>query len=183
LQLIASYVQYIAFLKINQGIRHFKLSNTIFEKSQNKNNANSLFNNKDLIKYLNHNKIDLIYILYHGEIDLGNNYSKNIYKYANMKGQKDLEIDMEQYNLLITYYSSISFDFMFQNKPVLFYTIDKSYNNTNDIIYIANYFLDINLLINKIKFYVHNSFIIDNELHNNYDSIFFIKLNIINKTK
>ena len=124
----------------------------------------------------------MIYILYHGEIDLGNNYSKNIYKYANMKGQKDLEIDMEQYNLLITYYSSISFDFMFQNKPVLFYANDKSYNNNNDIIYFANYFLDINLLINKIKFYVNNSFIIDNELHNNYDSIFFIKLNIINKT-
>ena len=124
----------------------------------------------------------MIYTLYHGEIDLGNNYSKNIYKYANMKGQKDLEIDMEQYNLLITDYSSISFDFMFHNKLVLFYANDKSYNNNNDIIYFANYFLDINLLINKIKFYVNNSFIIDNELHNNYDSIFFIKLNIINKT-
>ena len=71
---------------------------------------------------------------------------------------------------------------MFQNKPVLFYANDKSYNNNNDIIYFSNYFLDINLLINKIKFYVNNSFIIDNELHNNYDSIFFIKLNIINKT-
>ena len=41
-----------------------------------------------------------------------------------MKGQKYLEIDMEQYNLLITDYSSISFDLMFQNKPVLFYAID-----------------------------------------------------------
>ena len=83
----------------------------------------------------------MIYILYHEVIDLYKNYSKNIYKYANMKGQKDLEIDMEQYNLLITDYSSISFDLMFQNKPVLFYANDKSYNNNNDIIYFANYFL------------------------------------------
>ena len=54
----------------------------------------------------------------------------------------DLENDIEQCNLFITDYSSISFDFMFQNKPVLFYDIDKSY-------------------------------IIDNELKNNYDSIIF----------
>ena len=71
---------------------------------------------------------------------------------------------------------------MFQEKPVLFYDIDKSYNNTNDSIYFGNYFTDINLLINKIKFYVNNSFVIDNELKNNYDSIFMIKSNIINKT-
>ena len=34
--------------------------------------------------------MDLIYILYHEVFDLYKNYSKNIYKYANMKGQKDL---------------------------------------------------------------------------------------------
>ena len=43
-------------------------------------------------------------------------------------------------------------------------------------------FSDINLLIDKTKFYVNNILIIDGELKNNYDSIFFIKSNIINKT-
>ena len=124
----------------------------------------------------------MTYIPHHEEIDLGKNYSKNIFKYAKIKGQNDLENDIEQCNLFITDYSSISFDFMFQQKPVLFYDIDKSYNNTNDSIYFGNYFTDINLLINKIKFYVNNSFVIDNELKNNYDSIFMIKSNIINKT-
>jgi len=253
-QLIASYVPYINFLKINHGIHHFKssiaekdllsslgnkaniiysspleyefyvkklkykseqihnssliryerfqylqknntnkkcilisftyrpYSNTTFEKSQYKNNVNLLLNNQNLIKYLNHNNIDLIYIPHHEEIDLGKNYSQNIFKYAKIKGQNDLENDIEQCNLFITDYSSISFDFMFQNKPVLFYDIDKSYNNTNDSIYFGNYFTDINLIINKIKFYVNNSFVIDNELKNNYDSIFMIKSNIINKT-
>ena len=41
---------------------------------------------------------------------------------------------------------------MFQKKPVLFYDIYKSYNNANDTIYFENYFSDINLLIDKIKF-------------------------------
>ena len=46
-------------------------SNTIFDKSQYKNNVNLLLNNQDLIKYLNHNNIYLIYIPHHEEIDLG----------------------------------------------------------------------------------------------------------------
>ena len=71
---------------------------------------------------------------------------------------------------------------MFQKKPILFKDIDKSYNNTNDTLYFGNYFSDINLLIDKIKFHVNNSLIIDKELKNKYDSKFFVKWNIINKT-
>ena len=66
----------------------------------------------------------MIYIPYHEEFDLGKNYSQNIYKYVKMKGQIDSEFDLEQCNLWITDYSSISFDLMSQNKPVLFYAID-----------------------------------------------------------
>ena len=71
---------------------------------------------------------------------------------------------IEQCNLFIIDYSSISIDFIFQKKPVLFQDIDKSYNNTNNTFYFGNYFSDINLLIDKTKFYVNNSLIIDNEL-------------------
>ena len=43
------------------------------------------------IKYLNHNNIDLIYTPHHEEIDLGKNYSQNIFKYAIIKDQNSLE--------------------------------------------------------------------------------------------
>jgi CDP-glycerol glycerophosphotransferase (TagB/SpsB family) len=79
----------------------------------------------------------LVYIPHHEEIDLGKNYSQNIFKFAKIKGQKDLENEIELCNLFITDYSSISFDFMFQNKPVLYYTIDKSYNNSNDTLFLG----------------------------------------------
>ena len=192
-QLIASYVPYINFLKINHGIHHFKLSiaerdllsslgdkaniicsspleyefyvkklkykpeqihnssliryerfqhlqknktnkkcilisftyrpysNTTFEKSEFKSNIKLLLNNKELIKYLNYNNIDLVYIPHHEEIDLGKNYSQNIFKFAKIKGQKDLENEIELCNLFITDYSSISFDFIFQNKSIFYY--------------------------------------------------------------
>ena len=51
-----------------------------------------ILNNQNLIKYLNNNNIDLIYIPHHEEIDLGKNYSQNIFKYAKIKGQNGLEI-------------------------------------------------------------------------------------------
>ena len=52
----------------------------------------NVLNNQNLIKYLNYNNIDLIYIPHHEEIDLGKNYSQNIFKYAKIKGQNGLKI-------------------------------------------------------------------------------------------
>ena len=45
-----------------------------------------------IYRSLNHNNIDLIYIPNHEEIDLGKNYSQNIFKYAKIKGQNGLKI-------------------------------------------------------------------------------------------
>ena len=80
----------------------------------------------------------MLSIPHHREIDLGINYSQNPCKYAKIRGQKDLENEIELYNLFITDYSSISFDFIFQNKSVLYYTIDKVI-----IILMIYYFLEI----------------------------------------
>ena len=77
---------------------------------------------------------------------------------------------------------------MFQNKPVLFYSIDKNDNNTiiekkfmkesNDTIYFGNFYTNQNLLINKIKFYINNNFNIGNDLRHKYESVFHFKENI-----
>ena len=77
---------------------------------------------------------------------------------------------------------------MFQNKPTLFYLIDsndtiqfveKQYmSNKKDKIYFGNVFSEQKSLIEKIKYYINNKFIIDNKLKKNYESIFYYKNNI-----
>ena len=92
---------------------------------------------------------------------------------------------------MVTDFSSISFDFMFQNKPVLFYPLDKKDCNSfiekefmaepNDTIYFGNYYPEQSLLIEKIKYYVNKSFKIGRKLKRNYESVFYLKTNIIEK--
>ena len=263
LQLIASKVSYIKYLKINHGIKHFKViyaktefinelgdkknvicsspfeyelltknfnynanrihnaslvryerfefrkinetekkcilvsfsyrsfNKHIFEKSEYKKNLLKFLNNNELIIYLTNHNIDLILIPHHEEIDLGKNYSQSIFKYAQIKNQSDLEHYIEQCSLFVTDFSSISFDFMFQNKAVLFYPIDKNDNDSfiektfmadeKDIIYFGNYFKEESSLIDKMKYYINQSFLIENELKKDYESVFYIKSNIIKK--
>lgn len=160
----------------------------IFEKSEYKKNLDKFLDNKKLIKFLLTKNIELIYIPHHREVELGKQYLSNIYKYSKILNQSNLEHCIERCSLFITDFSSLSFDFMFQNKPVLFYSIDKNDNNTiiekrfmkeaNDTIYFGNYFSNQNLLINKIKYYINNNFNIGNDLQHKYESVFHFKENI-----
>ena len=72
--------------------------------------------------------IDLIFIKHHNdhndikkEININPTFLDDI----KFMRQKNLAYYIEQCSLFITDFSSISFDFMFQNKPVLFYHLDK----------------------------------------------------------
>lgn len=163
----------------------------IFEKSEYKKNIITFLNDKELINYLKNKNIDLIYIPHHQEINLGKNYSQKIFDYAQIKNQSYLENYIGQCSLFITDFSSISFDFMFQNKPVLFYAIDKNENfsffekkimiQPNDSLYFGNYFSQKKKLINKINYFIKNNFEIDSELKKKYESIFLLKTNITSK--
>ena len=163
----------------------------IFKKSLYKKNLETLLNNNDLIKFLSNRNIELIYIPHHKEVELGKKYNQNSFKYCKLLNQSCLEHYIEQCSLLITDFSSISFDFMFQNKPVLFYSIDINDDNNiiekkfmrkqNDTIYFGNYFSSQNLLIDKIKYYINSSFNIGDRLTKKYESVFFYKNNIHKK--
>lgn len=92
-------------------------------------------------------------------------------------------------DLLITDYSSICFDFMYQNVPVIFYRFDTQTNyadsrdnddisgaeQENEILY--NVYNSLEDVISKFKFYIKNNFKLENELKDKNDHIFWQRSN------
>ena len=165
-----------------------KYDNIIYEKSLLKKNLQKLLNNSLLISLLKKNKIDLIYIPHHFDIYRHRNFEENKFLYAKFKNNTHLTHFIEQCSLFVTDFSSVSYDFMFQNKPALFYYIDindtinfeeKEYmQNPDDPIYFGNVFREESKLIEKIKYYIDRKFDIGNKMRKNYNSVFFVKDNI-----
>ena len=89
-------------------------------------------------------------------------------------------------NLLVTDFSSVAFDFIYQRKPVIIYIPDykdpkikdiysANYYNLikslgNGTIYFENQFYNIEDVVNKIKFYINNNFILEKNIEKFYDS-------------
>lgn len=162
-------------------------NSTIYEKSLYKKNLEKLLNNKSLIEFLKNKNINLIYVPHHNELFLNKSYQQNKLNYAKIVNQNQLTKYIKKCSLLITDFSSISFAFMFLNKPTLFYLID--YNDTievkerkcmnqNNTLYFNNSFLNQEQLIDKIKYYVKEKYQLKKDLKIKYDSIFYYKKNI-----
>lgn len=163
-------------------------NNLIFENSLLKKNLENLLNNELLISFLKENNIELFYIPHHLDLLKKKIYSQKKFKYAKIKDNSILTHLIEKCSLLVTDFSSLSFEFMFQNKPVLFYLIDindkkyfeekKYMNNKKDPIYFGNVFSKENKLIKKIIYYGNKKFKIGKDLKKKYNSVFFKKNNI-----
>ena len=161
----------------------------LYDKSLYKKNIIKLLNNKLLISFLKKRNIDLIYIQHHHDLFRNRIFNQTIFKYAKYKNQTFLKHYIEQCSLCVTDISSFSFDFMFQNKPSLFYLLD--YNETFDFVersYIMNFpkdsflnnsiFYDQKSLIKKIKYYIKREFKLEDYLKVKYESLFYYKNNI-----
>ena len=86
---------------------------------------------------------------------------------------------MKNSSLIITDFSSIIFDAIVQRKPLILYIPDGLDSNLQDIytqeyyetitkikdgiIYLYEVFLDLNLVIEKIIYYIKNNFVLENE--------------------
>lgn len=162
-------------------------NNQIYNLSLYKKNIEKLLNDNDLISFLNNKNIDLIYIQHHYDVLRKRPFNPNLFHYVKYRDQSFLAHYINQCSLFITDFSTICFDFMFLNKPVLFYLIDlndtiefdeKEYMKFDNNIYFDNIFLSQNSLIKRIEYYINKGFEIDNELIKKYNSIFYYKNNI-----
>ena len=166
-----------------------KYSNIIYNKSLYKKNLEILLNNTSLISFLKSKNIDLIYIQHHFDFKRKRPFNPNIFPYVKYRNQTFLSHYIQQCSLFITDFSTISFDFMFLEKPVLFYLIDlkdninfeekeyMKFDKTKDL-YFENAFTEQETLIEKIKDYAINDFKLKDELKKKYNSMFFYKTNI-----
>ena len=183
-------------LKKNQCIlisfTYRSFNEEFYQKSLFRKNIYRLLNDKSLNFFLANKSIDLIFIHHHHDVERGIIINQNISGKIKFLNQKYLSHYIEQCSLFITDFSSISFDFMFQNKPVLFYHLDKKdkfefeeksfmkidYNNS---IYFNNIFSEQDKLVNKIKYYVNRNFILEGGLAEKYKIMFYTKKNITQK--
>lgn len=163
-----------------------KFNNSAYLNSLYKKNLDKLLAEKSLISYLKKKKIDLVFFQHHYDTYRNRPFNKSKFPYVKYKNQTNLAHYIEQCSLFVTDFSSISFDFMFQNKPTLFYLIDA--NDTNDFyekkymnyennkkIYFDNSFYSQKLLIKKIKYYIKRNFVIEKNLKKHYESLFYYK--------
>jgi len=166
-----------------------KYSNTIYNKSLYKKNLESLLNNTSLMSILKNRNIDLIFIQHHFDFFRKRPFNSNNFQNVKYRNQSFLSHYIEQCSLFITDFSTISFDFMFLNKPVLFYLIDlkdklhfeeKEYMryDKNKDLYFENAFSKQGPLIKKIKDYVIHDFKLKNRLKKKYKSMFYYRTNI-----
>jgi CDP-glycerol glycerophosphotransferase (TagB/SpsB family) len=165
-----------------------KYNKSFFEKSIYKKNLERFLNNKSLIDFLQKRKINLIYIPHHVELTFHKRYQQIKMSYAKIKGQNTLTKYIKKCSLLVTDFSSISFAYMFLNKPVLFYLIDynekfkfreKSINiNHNYTLFFGHSFFNQEELIDKIKYYVNNNYYISKRLKSRFRRVFYYKDNI-----
>ncbi len=101
---------------------------------------------------------------------------------------------IKECSCLVTDFSSVSFDFMFQNKPVICYIPDYndyktlSRNDRADLecfdykkLVFPNVYFDEENTINKLKYYVENNFELEENVREKYAQYFFTKENIREK--
>ena len=164
-----------------------------FDISLYKKKLSQLLNNDDLCKYLASKNIKLYFAPHHA---LKTNSNVTFYiNNSNIQiiNPQDISKYIKQCSMLVTDFSSVVFDFMFQDKPVICYGLD-----LDDKVLIPleqedlqglkdkqqefpNILFDEESVINKIKYYVENDFVVEDENLKKYQNFFYTKENIREK--
>ena len=161
-----------------------------FEQSLYKQNLLKLVHNAKLKEYLKQNNISFYFAPHHailGNTGINFNVVDNNIKIIE---QGAVSKYIRQCSCLITDLSSVAFDFMFQNKPVVFYILDrgdpvlgrfdamdlKRFHYKRFIL--PDVYFDEDAVVNRVIEYCENNFKIDDRTRKIYDSFFYTKENI-----
>ena len=151
-------------------------------------NIIKLINDKTFINSLNSHDITLFFCLHHMLNIFKNRIHFNNSKIQFIEQYKIFKV-IRKSDLLITDFSSIIFEFMFQNKPFIMFIPDSQNtitNNTYNLDYFnlikdlkegkidfKNKFFDVNKAVSKIIYYIENDFKIEHDLSYFYQSFNF----------
>ena len=152
------------------------------------NNILLLINNKKLYYELIKNNITLLFGL-HENLYFLKNYINTKYKFIKIIKNEMISNILIKSSLIVTDFSSVIFDFIYQKKPAIIYIPDyndpkikdlysENYYNLikslgNGTIYFENKFDNINDAVDKIIFYVNNDFKLEKKIEKFYNSFGF----------
>jgi len=159
-----------------------------FIGSEYYDNIIKLINSNELNKKLIEKKISLYYALHHGISKIKRKEIKQKFKSNYITSDKISDILMKS-NLLITDFSSVVFDFIYQRKPIIIYIPDSEdpnikdnydddyYNLINSMkngtLYFENKYNTTQQVINKIIYYIDKKFQLESNMKKFYDSFEF----------
>ena len=154
-------------------------------KSDYFQNILGLINDKNLVEALNKNGITLYFCLHH----MFNIYKDKIFFGSNnikFIEQNEIFNCIIKANMIVTDFSSVIFEFIYQQKPFVMFIPDSEdlevsnlYNSEyiklikdlkDGLIDFRNKFFSINQAVNKIKYYIDNSFKVEESLNKFYES-------------
>lgn len=172
--------------------RHYLKDTTHIEETNYFKNILAILRSEDLLTIMKENKVVFDIALHHAFWDFLNEDALEKIPF-NLVKEEDILKAKNSASLLITDYSSMCFEFMFLNKPVIFYRLDEDeFNNSEkdskyskDINtlnkYIFNVFNNYDSVIKKIKYYIKNSFVLESEYNKKLSLFFYTKKHIRSK--
>jgi hypothetical protein len=154
-------------------------------------NILELLKDTKLNKELNNHHITLYISVHHNLLDKGNLINQNnMIKYVQ---QEEILECLTNSSLIISDFSSVIFDMIYQKKPFIIYIpdaddininnlysqqyLDVIYGLRNNSIYFENKFFNIKDTINKIIYYINNNFKLEKKLEKFYQIFNFTKKN------
>jgi CDP-glycerol glycerophosphotransferase (TagB/SpsB family) len=152
------------------------------------NNIYDLLNNSELVEKLKDKKI-IVYFSYHHSLKRKKIFTFKANSNVILVNQNKISEYLRESSLIITDFSSIVFDYIYQKKPFILYIPDSNepklesiyvqpyYDIINGLkngtIYFENKIFDINKAVKKIIYYLDNDFKLDNKLNNFFNNFNF----------